>query len=49
MSAGEVLNSGAISSVFVQVVLLCVFDSNSKRVAAQMGITSYWANRLLAN
>ena len=46
MSAGEVLNSGAITSVFVRMILSCVFDSNSERVAAQVCITSYLANRL---
>ena len=31
MSVGEVLNSGAITSVFARVILLCVFDSNGER------------------
>ena len=34
--------------VFVRVILSCVFDSNSGRVAAQVGITSCLANRLLS-
>ena len=49
MSVGEVSNSGAITSVFVRVILSCVFDSNSERVAAQVGITSCLANRLLSS
>ena len=49
MSVGEVLKSGAITSGFVRGILSCVFDSNSERVAAQMGITSCLANRLLSS
>ena len=49
MSVCEVLNSGAITSLFVRVILSCVFDSNSERVAAQVGITSCLLNRLLSS
>ena len=49
MSVGKVLNSGAITSVCVRVMLSCVFDSNTERVAAQVGITSCLASRLLSS
>ena len=49
MSVGEVLNSGAITSVFVRVVLSCVFESNSERVAAQVGTTSCLTNLFLSS
>ena len=49
MSVGEALNSGAITSVFVRVILSCVFDSNSERVASQVGITACLANRLISS
>ena len=49
MSVGEVLNSGAFTSVFVQVIFSCVFDSNRERVAAQVAITFCLANRLLSS
>ena len=49
MSLGEVLNSGAITSVFVRAILSCVFYSNSEQVAAQMGIPFCLANRLLSS
>ena len=48
MSVGEVLNSGAVTSVFVRVILSCVFDSTSERVAAQVGITTCLADSLLS-
>ena len=49
MSVGEVLNSGAITSVCGRVILSCVFESNSEPVAAQVGIRSCLANRLLSS
>ena len=49
MSVGEVLNSGAITSEFVRLMLACLFESNSDRVAAQVGIKSCLANLLLSS
>ena len=49
MSLGEVLKSGAITSVFVRAILSCVYYSNSEQVAAQMGIPFCLANRLLSS
>ena len=49
MSIGEVLNSGAITSEFVRLMLACLFESNSDRVAAQVGLTFCLANVLLSS
>ena len=49
MSVGEVLNRGAITSVFVRVILSCVFESSRERVAARIGMTFFFANLFLSS
>ena len=49
MSVGEVLNRGAIVSVFVRVILSCVFESSRELVAAQVGMASFFANLFLSS